>query len=114
VDTLFAGHLTGPGGRAAGVDLTPEMIRRAEENLAATGLANVSFQAAAAEKLPFPAASFDVLISNGAFNLIPDKVAALAEALRVLKPGGRLMIADQVLTGAPSESRAEMLQSWHR
>jgi SAM-dependent methyltransferase len=103
VDTLIAGHLTSPGGRAAGVDLTPEMIRRAEDNLAAADLSNVTFTLAAADKLPFPEADFDVLISNGAFNLVPDKAAALAEALRVLNP--RAPHDHDVLTGAAKPGR---------
>ena len=66
-------------------------------------LANVAFREASAEALPFPDESFDVIISNGVFNLIPDKGKALRETFRVLKPNGRLMIADEVLTGKLQE-----------
>lgn len=97
VDTLVAATLVGPAGRAVGIDPTPEMIDRARANLALARLGNVSFELAAAEGLPFPDGSFDVVISNGVFNLTIDKEQTLREAHRVMKRGGRLMMADMVL-----------------
>ena len=93
VDTIIAAMLVGPEGRAMGVDPVPEMLERARRNLAKTGLTNVTFTEASGEALPFQDESFDVVLSNGAFNLIPDKTQALGEVFRVLKPGGRLMMA---------------------
>ena len=86
VDTLVAALMVGPQGRVAGVDVIPEMLRRARENLARTTIENVEFQEASAENLPYPGESFDVVISNGALNLVTDKMSALSEAFRVLKP----------------------------
>jgi len=97
VDTLIAARLVGPQGRAVGIDVTPEMIYRARANLTLTGLTNVRFEIAAADDLPFADREFDVVISNGVFNLTIDPERALREARRVLKPKGRLMIADMVL-----------------
>ena len=114
VDTFIAGFLVGPGGQAVGIDATPEMIKRARQNLHDVPITNVSFLAASAEGLPFTTQSLDVVISNGVFNLIPDKVRALTEALRVLKPEGRLMLADQVLTGALPEDTAGLVAHWAR
>ena len=92
----------------------PEMLKRAEENLQQTPLHNVTFQDASAEALPFTDENFDVIISNGVFNLIPDKGKASRDAFRVLKPKGRLMIADQVLTGKLPEDPRERIESWFR
>jgi len=114
VDTLIAGLALGPAGQAVGIDATPEMIERAGQNLHDVLLANVTFLAASAEELPFTNQSFNVLISNGVFNLIPDKASALTEALRVLKPEGRLMIADQVLTGELPDDTAALVARWAR
>ena len=75
------------------------MVARAKENARLAGVANITFIESSAEKLPFPDASFDVVISNGVFNLVVDKYTALKEVWRVLKPGGRFMLADQVLVG---------------
>ena len=91
--------MTGETGNVVGVDIVPEMLVRAETNLKMTGLKNVTFKNASGENLPFPDDSFEVVISNGAINLIPDKESALTEILRVLKPGGQLMVADQVASG---------------
>ena len=114
VDTLIAALMVGPGGKAVGIDMTPEMIERANENLNQMGLPNVSFHQASAENLDFSPESFDVAISNGALNLVVNKEQALAEIYRVLKPGGRLMVADQVLVGEPPQSKKGIVDSWYR
>lgn len=112
VDTILAAMMAGPSGKATGVDIVPEMLRRAEENLKMTDLKNVIFKKASGEKLPFEDNSFDVLISNSVINLIPDKVGTLKEAMRVLKPGGRLMIADQIMVGRLQKDIKARLASW--
>jgi len=112
VDTLIAATMIGPKGRATGIDSTPEILAAARENLRKTSLHNVTFQEASAENLPFPDVSFDAVISNGVFNLIPDKLKALKEIFRVLKPLGRLMIADQVLTVEPPGDTRSMVENW--
>ena len=112
VDTMIAAMMTGPAGRAVGIDLTPEMVDRAKQNLRLTELKNVSFQNSSAEDLPFRDQEFDVVISNGVFNLVPDKLKALLEVHRVLKPGGCLMIADEVLTGHLSEDVKSLIDNW--
>lgn len=114
VDSIVAAKLAGPSGLVKGIDLVPEMLARARENARLAGVTNVTFQESAAEQLPFPDASFDVAISNGVFNLVVDKVKALKEVMRVLKPGGRFMIADQVLAGElPKETKARV-ENWAR
>ncbi len=114
VDTLVAAMMVGPEGKAVGIDLTPEMLERARANLEKTPLGNVNFQEGSAEELPFAAGTFDVVISNGVFNLVPDKPKALSEIFRVLKPKGRLMMADQILVGEMAEDTRSMLESWAR
>jgi SAM-dependent methyltransferase len=114
VDTLFAALIVGPGGRVVGIDITPEMVERAKANLNQMKLSNVSFYKASAEQLDFPPEGFDVAISNGVLNLVVNKERALAEIYKVLKPGGRLMLADQVLAGDPPQSIKGMVASWYR
>jgi SAM-dependent methyltransferase len=114
VDTFVAAKMVGTEGKVIGIDMTPEMLARASKNLQETSLQNVSFHEASAEDLPFPDESFEVVISNGVFNLIPDKARALGEVFRVLKPHGRMMIADQILTGVlPADIKAR-IESWFR
>ncbi len=114
VDTLVSATMVGREGKVMGIDMVSEMLKRAMENVGKTTLKNVSFQEASAEDLPFADEIFDVVISNGVFNLVPDKAKALSEVFRVLKPGGRVMIADQVLTGLlPNDPRAR-IESWFR
>jgi arsenite methyltransferase len=114
VDTLIAAIMVGSEGKVVGIDMSPEMIEQATENLMKTDIKNVIFQEASAEELPFSDQSFGVVISNGVFNLIPDKMKALAEVFRVLKPRGRLMIADQILTGQLPEDTKARIESWFR
>jgi len=98
-DVFIAAQLVGSEGRVAGVDLSPEMLGIAELGRAATEFTQIDFGVAAIEALPFPDPSFDVALSNGVLNLIPDKPAALRQIFRVLKPGGRLQACDMGLVG---------------
>lgn len=113
-DTWVAAMKVGDEGKVVGIDLTSEMLAQAKKNLGTALIKSVFLQEASAEDLPFKDESFDVVISNGVFNLIPDKAKALAEVFRVLKPLGRLMIADQILTGElPNDTKARV-DSWFR
>ena len=112
VDTILASMLTGPTGNVVGVDIVPEMLQQAEKNLMMTAQKNVNFKKAPCEQLPYPVDTFDVVISNGVINLIPDKEAALAEIYRVLKPGGRLMMADQIDSGNVQKDIKARLANW--
>jgi SAM-dependent methyltransferase len=93
-DSLIAAQMVGARGRVTGVDMTPEMLAKARAAATEMGAENVDLLEAEAEQLPFVDASFDVVISNGVIDLIPDKDAVFGELSRVLAPGGRLQIAD--------------------
>jgi len=112
VDSLVAAHLVGPAGRVIGVDVTAEMIAKARSNLERLDLPQVSFQVGEAESLPFPDNDFDLVISNGVLNLTLNKEQALEEAYRVLKPGGRFMVADQVLVAELPPELAGKVENW--
>ncbi len=98
-DAFIAAQLVGPAGRVVGIDLSPEMLAMAEAGLKAADFSNLEFRLAQVEDLPFPGESFDVALSNGVLNLIPDKPKALGEVFRVLRPGGRLQACDIGLVG---------------
>lgn len=93
-DALVAAQLVGPTGLVAGIDLSAEMLAAASAALADTPYAWVEFCQGEVEALPFPDASFDVVLSNGVLNLVPDKPRAVRETYRVLRPGGRLQACD--------------------
>lgn len=94
IDVILAAHMVGPDGRVIGVDLLPEMIERAEALAAEAGVENAEFLRTEMENLPLADASVDVVSSNGAINLSARKSRVLAEADRVLRPGGQLVTAD--------------------
>ena len=99
-DSFIAAGQVGPGGRVAGVDMTPEMLARSRQAARVLGLGQVEFREGLAEALPAGDGWADVVISNGVINLCADKRAVLAEIFRVLRPGGRLQFAD-IATGRP-------------
>ncbi len=84
VDSLIAATMVGPSGKVIGIDLTPDLLQRANQNLGKTSLRNVEFQESSAETLRFPDETFDFVISNGVINLVTDKAKALREIFRVL------------------------------
>ena len=109
VDVFRAAEKVGPAGRGIGGDMTPEMIDRAWANALERGVRNVEFRLGEIETLPLPDASADLVISNCVINLVPDKGKAFGEILRILKPGGRMVVSDIVTRGEmPEEARRDM------
>jgi arsenite methyltransferase len=111
-DALIAAQMVGEEGRVTGIDMTPAMLAKARAAAAEMGLSNVEFVEGEAERLPFPDASFDVVISNGVIDLIPDKDAVFAELHRVLAPGGRLQIADVTIQNPVSAEGRRNIDLW--
>lgn len=112
LDSLIAARMVGAEGSVVGVDMTPAMLAKAHASAAMAGYANLTFREGYAEALPIPDEWADVVISNGALNLMPDKTAALREMARVLKPGGRLQIADILVQRAVPESAKRKIDLW--
>jgi arsenite methyltransferase len=104
IDVFIASREVGPTGRAIGVDMTPSMISRARENAAKGAYTNVEFRLGEIERLPVADSSVDLIISNCVINLSPDKPAVFREALRALRPGGRIVVSDIVLSRELPES----------
>jgi arsenite methyltransferase len=111
-DSLIAAQMVGPEGRVTGIDMTPQMLAKARAAAAELGAANVEFVEAEAERLPFADGSFDVVVSNGVIDLIPDKDAVFAEVHRVLAPGGRIQIADVTIQRPVSEEGRRNIDLW--
>jgi arsenite methyltransferase len=112
MDTLVAAQMVGPTGSVTGIDMTPEMVAKARGSVAEMGLGNVAIVEGSAEHLPFDDASFDVVISNGVIDLIPDKDAVFSEITRVLRPGGRIQLADVTIQNPVSEESRRDIDLW--
>jgi SAM-dependent methyltransferase len=103
IDLLLAAKIVGPAGRVVGVDMTDEMIAKAEANIAASGLGNIEVRKGIIEALPVADASVDWVISNCVINLSPEKPRVFAEIARVLRPGGQMLVSDMMATDLPAE-----------
>jgi SAM-dependent methyltransferase len=112
IDAFLAAREVGPQGRVIGVDMTPQMLERARKNAASTGHDNVEFREGRLEALPVEDASIDAITSNCVINLVPDKAAVFREVARVLKPGGRMVVADIVLDAPLPEAVAQDIAAW--
>jgi arsenite methyltransferase len=112
IDTLIAAKMVGAGGRVVGVDMTPAMLDKARASVRGGSFENVEIREGFIEALPVEADWADVVISNGVLNLTPDKSAALREMHRVLRPGGRVQIADILVQRAVPESAKRKIDLW--
>jgi arsenite methyltransferase len=111
-DLLIAAQMTGPAGRAIGVDMTVSMLARARASIRTMGLENVEVHQSLIEALPLDTGSVDVVISNGVIDLVPDKDAVFDEIDRVLRPGGRVQLADVVIHHEVSEDARARIDLW--
>ena len=111
-DLLIAAQMAGPDGHATGVDMTSAMLDRVRVSAAEMGLANVEVRESLIESLPLEDQSVDIVLSNGVIDLVPDKDAVFAEIDRVLRPGGRLQVADVVIHTEVSEDARKRIDLW--
>ena len=112
IDSLIASKMVGTEGRVVGVDMTPAMLEKARQSAKAVAAGNVEFKEGYMEHLPVADGWADVVISNGVLNLTPDKTTTLAEMYRVLKPGGRLQIADILVQAPVPEEAKTQIDLW--
>lgn len=112
LDLIVASRLVGPTGQVCGIDLTPEMVGRAQTILKKAGVSNAQVYCSGSEAIPHADSTFDVVISNGVLNLSPEKERSFTEIYRVLKPHGRLQFADIVLKENLPAKVAYSLEAW--
>ncbi|MEY3702039.1 MAG: hypothetical protein RI891_1331 [Gemmatimonadota bacterium] len=112
IDVILSARRVGPTGRAYGLDMTDDMLALARKNATEAGVTNVEFLKGQIEAIPLPDASVDVIISNCVINLSGDKRRVLAEAFRVLKPGGRFAVSDVVVRGAVPAAVRRSMELW--
>ena len=112
IDVLLSAKRVGPTGKAYGLDMTDEMLALANANKERAGATNVEFLKGEIEKIPLPDNSVDVIISNCVINLSGDKRKVLAEAFRVLRPGGRFAVSDVVVRGEVPEAVKKNMELW--
>jgi arsenite methyltransferase len=112
IDVLLSARRVGPGGKAYGLDMTPEMLALARENARKANVTNVEFLEGTIEAIPLPAESVDVVISNCVINLSADKRRTLTEAFRVLRPGGRFAVSDVVVRGPLPPDLRHSIELW--
>ena len=112
IDVLLSARRVGPRGKVYGLDMTDEMLALARENQRQAGITNVEFLRGNIQSIPLPDASVDVIISNCVINLAADKDRVLAEAFRVLKPGGRFAVSDVVMLGPVSPAIQRSMELW--
>ncbi len=112
IDVILSAKRVGPAGKAYGLDMTDEMLALAHENQKKAGIKNVEFLKGAIESIPLPDNSVDVIISNCVINLSGDKDRVLAEAFRVLKPGGRFAVSDVVVRGDVPPNIRKSMELW--
>ena len=111
-DSLVAAQMVGPQGRVVGIDMTPEMLAKARGAAADAAITHAEFVHGEVEELPFADATFDVVISNGVIDLIPDKDAVFSGIFRVLRPGGRIQLADVTIQVPVSEEGRRNIDLW--
>ena len=111
-DTLVAAQMVGPDGHVVGIDMTPEMLAKARATASQMRFENIEFVEGEIERLPFPDASLDAVISNGVIDLVPDKDAVFREIHRVLVSGGRIQIADVTIQQPVSDEGRRNIDLW--
>lgn len=114
LDLYFYSQAVGPDGKAYGLDIADDMVKRAQDNMLKMGIKNVEIVTGESDDLPFDDQFFDVVASNGIYNLSPDKEAVMCEVLRVLKRGGRTVFCEIVLKEALSEDERKSHSDWFR
>lgn len=112
IDLIIAARMSGETGQVRGIDLTPEMVKLAQQNTAQAGLSRLEILEAATEAIPYPDQSFTLVLSNGVLNLTADKELAFTEIYRVLAPGGRVQFADIVYTGETHQDNPLTYEAW--